>query len=172
MSERAALTLEEKKARWKRDSALFRKRRPTYEAERWKERKATETPEQREARLERKRLDFQKHREKRLATIKKWRDARPGYRSPNERSLERQNYERKRDFVRQLKTGPCMDCGAKHPPYVMQFDHRNPKEKKFAISRYMAIRTTVENLLVEVAKCDLVCANCHAYRTGRARGWK
>jgi len=28
----------------------------------------------------------------------------------------------------------CMDCKKIYPPYVMDFDHRDPKEKKFGIS--------------------------------------
>ncbi len=69
-----------------------------------------------------------------------------------------------------LKMHPCMDCGfIPKVPYQMHFDHRAPTEKKFTIAR-MVTRTPWEVLLAEVAKCDLVCANCHALRTDL--GWK
>lgn len=67
-------------------------------------------------------------------------------------------------WVRHLKsTTPCMDCGQSYPFYVMQFDHRPNEIKSFEISR--ARRHTREEVLAEIAKCDLVCANCHHIRT-------
>jgi len=62
-----------------------------------------------------------------------------------------------------LKNAPCMDCGKKYPPYVMDFDHRPGEEKLAPVSRLLL--KGVEALLSEVAKCDLVCANCHRVRT-------
>jgi hypothetical protein len=62
---------------------------------------------------------------------------------------------------------PCVDCGRRFPPCVMQFDHRDPATKMFVISRS---RTRAHaTLLAEVAKCDIVCTNCHRDRTYRRR---
>ena len=61
------------------------------------------------------------------------------------------------------KARPCMDCGGTFPPYVYDFDHRIPAEKSFSISK--GKRVGREALLAEIAKCDLVCANCHRIRT-------
>lgn len=59
----------------------------------------------------------------------------------------------------------CMDCGL-HPEYsqVLEFDHRPDEVKLFHISDKMTTGT-VEDLLAEIAKCDIVCANCHRVRT-------
>lgn len=57
-----------------------------------------------------------------------------------------------------------MDCGIKYPSYVMQFDHRDPKQKLFKIARD-AWKYSVEKIKEEISKCDVVCANCHAERT-------
>ncbi len=57
-----------------------------------------------------------------------------------------------------------MDCSVQYPPYVMQFDHRDPAAKAFSVGRVIT-RWSWESILAEVAKCDLVCANCHAERT-------
>jgi hypothetical protein len=66
-----------------------------------------------------------------------------------------------------LKDVPCVDCGRRFPPCVMQFDHRDPATKKFVISRS---RTRGHaTLLAEVAKCDIVCTNCHRDRTYKRR---
>ena len=62
-----------------------------------------------------------------------------------------------------LKEGPCADCGQVYPPWVMQFDHvRGTKEG--GVSR-MAVGASLERLMAEVEKCELVCGNCHLNRT-------
>lgn len=42
----------------------------------------------------------------------------------------------------------------------MDFHHRNPEEKEFNISR-TSFRKGRAKLLIEMAKCDLLCSNCH-----------
>ena len=59
---------------------------------------------------------------------------------------------------------PCMDCGVKYPHYVMDFDHRDPKEKEFNISA-ITRSGSLKRIWEEIAKCDLVCSNCHRHRT-------
>ncbi|MDQ2915063.1 MAG: hypothetical protein M3T56_17705, partial [Chloroflexota bacterium] len=46
---------------------------------------------------------------------------------------------------------------------------RDPPEKQYVVSM-MVGRTGTEKILAEVAKCDIVCANCHRDRTYRGRG--
>lgn len=71
---------------------------------------------------------------------------------------------RNREWLSQYKSGkPCLDCGQGFPHYVMDFDHIG--DKKAAVSRLLGY--SMETLLVEIAKCDLVCANCHRIRTYR-----
>lgn len=68
------------------------------------------------------------------------------------------------EFVKQAKSVPCKDCGVSYPYYVMDFDHRNSSEKKFSLSKYNQIGN-LEKIKAEIAKCDVVCANCHRERT-------
>jgi hypothetical protein len=63
-----------------------------------------------------------------------------------------------------LKRGPCADCGRAFPPVVMTFDHR-PGTTKLAEVAKLAQRRNRRLLMDEIAKCDLVCANCHALRS-------
>jgi len=60
----------------------------------------------------------------------------------------------------QLKNKPCSRCGGTFPPYVMDWHHRDPSQKKFPLNAGNLTRTE-ESILAEVAKCDLLCANCH-----------
>lgn len=61
-----------------------------------------------------------------------------------------------------LKAHPCLDCGQTFPPAAMDFDHvRGEKAGNIA----QMFTTAWPKVLAEVAKCDLVCANCHRLRT-------
>ena len=64
--------------------------------------------------------------------------------------------------------GKCIDCGFDDLDRieVFTFDHRPEHEKCFQISLYFA-RVSQARMDEEIAKCDLVCANCHATRTAR-----
>jgi hypothetical protein len=71
--------------------------------------------------------------------------------------------KRVQKIVRAKKDDPCTDCGVTYPYYVMQFDHVKGI-KKFNLgdtSRWTSERVVLE----ELAKCEVVCANCHAERT-------
>lgn len=78
----------------------------------------------------------------------------------------------KRQLIVDLKTGkPCLDCGGVFPPVAMDFDHVRGV-KKFSIAKMGGTTHSVDVLLEEIAKCELVCANCHRIRTQkRKQGW-
>jgi transposase len=81
------------------------------------------------------------------------------------KNRQRDKRNAKRKVVQEFKTGkPCMDCNIEYPYYVMDFDHRPDEIKIFTIG-IMYKHITMGDLLKEIAKCDLVCANCHRYRT-------
>lgn len=71
-----------------------------------------------------------------------------------------------------LKSRPCIDCGRSYPPYVMDFDHRRGEHKKANVAELVSGRRgSLKTVLAEIAKCDLLCANCHRERThGPSRG--
>lgn len=79
------------------------------------------------------------------------------------------NKKRRRNVaeVNLLKSQPCMDCGKSYHPCVMDFDHVRGK-KKFCVSIGIS-RYNIAIVLKEIAKCDLVCSNCHRMRTHNRR---
>lgn len=85
---------------------------------------------------------------------------------------EPQRSERGRTaWMASLKEGrPCTDCGQVFPSQVMQWDHLPGHEKLGDISVAFWGRTR-EEVLAEIAKCDLVCTNCHTIRTFERNGW-
>ena len=67
-------------------------------------------------------------------------------------------------YLRDLKTKtPCIDCGINYPYYVMDFDHvRGVKQ-----ANVMELVSTLskKRIDLEIAKCEIVCSNCHRIRT-------
>lgn len=69
-----------------------------------------------------------------------------------------------------LKEGkPCADCGRIYPPYVMEWDHLPGTVKALVIADTRRAAHGKSRILAELAKCELVCANCHRERTFRRR---
>jgi len=65
-------------------------------------------------------------------------------------------------FIDDLKNRPCADCEGTFLAFCMDWDHvRGLKIRN--ISRMKT--SNREGILAEIAKCDLVCANCHRLRT-------
>jgi 5-methylcytosine-specific restriction endonuclease McrA len=67
-----------------------------------------------------------------------------------------------RSELLEWKRSPCTDCGLTFHPVAMDFDHVRG-QKLFSISD--GWHRTREEVLQELSKCDLVCANCHRLRT-------
>lgn len=67
--------------------------------------------------------------------------------------------------IAKIKDVPCADCGLKYPPYVMDFDHVRGV-KSFNISAKGRV-CSMEKLMEEVSKCEIVCSNCHRIRTAK-----
>lgn len=69
-----------------------------------------------------------------------------------------------RDYLNEEKSKPCADCKRPYPPYVMDFDHVRDL-KCFEVSASLRLGVSMDRLIAEVAKCDVVCANCHRERS-------
>src|ERR1035437_322921 len=69
-----------------------------------------------------------------------------------------------REYVDKIKDVPCKDCGERHPSFGMDFDHRE-RESKYREIAKLVHGGSWENLYMEIAKCDVVCSNCHRIRT-------
>jgi hypothetical protein len=80
--------------------------------------------------------------------------------------------ERKREFAvwyAALKEhDACADCGGRFPAAAMQWDHLPGSEKLTDVANLIR-RLCKQRVLEEIAKCELVCANCHAIRTVHRR---
>jgi hypothetical protein len=71
---------------------------------------------------------------------------------------------------RYLRAHPCVDCG-ESDIVVLDFDHRDPAAKSHNVI-LLAMHKPWTRVLLEIAKCDVRCANCHRKRTAQQFGWR
>ncbi len=93
---------------------------------------------------------FKRAREQSKAAIKEW---------------QKYRVIKRREFIDafKLQKGCCL-CGYNEHPVALDFDHLEPKDKKFTIgTKY--IQAKEEDLLKEIQKCRILCANCHRVET-------
>ena len=74
--------------------------------------------------------------------------------------------ERTAYLVEYFATHVCVDCG-EPDPVILEFDHL--RDKSFDVAQALPYRSW-KSILAEIAKCEVVCANCHRRRTGRRPG--
>lgn len=76
----------------------------------------------------------------------------------------RRNRERRRKMSAKIKTehgGACVACGYDKCIQALEFDHVEPKTKKYTIS---SMRDKLKPALKEASKCLLLCCRCHRER--------
>lgn len=86
------------------------------------------------------------------------------------RKIKRQQEYRTRNarFVLEyLEKSCCVDCG-ESDPIVLEFDHRD--DKVSGICELMD-NASISSLEIEMAKCDVRCANCHRRKTAKDFGY-
>ena len=64
-----------------------------------------------------------------------------------------------------FKSHPCVECG-EADPIVLEFDHL--RDKSFTIGQSL-LKRRWRDIVAEMEKCEVVCANCHRRRTAERR---
>jgi len=59
----------------------------------------------------------------------------------------------------------CSDCGYSAHSVALDFDHLPQFDKRDGIARLILKTQNWEVIAAEIAKCEVVCANCHRVRT-------
>ncbi|HYI44478.1 MAG TPA: hypothetical protein VE174_03325 [Actinomycetota bacterium] len=122
-----------------------------------------------------------------FAWRRKWRNQRDNYCRPCRADYKQEHYAKNRQryidnaakrtqkvveertlmLLEYFRNHPCADCGERDP-VVLEFDHLG--EKNFALS-YGIRNHNWQRVLEEIARCDVVCSNCHRRRTARRGGF-
>lgn len=91
-----------------------------------------------------------------------------GYRqlAGDTRSVQTALRQEKTERVRQIKLERgCADCGYDRCAEALHFDHLPGEEKLAHVAVLLQLNRPWHVIEREMAKCDVVCANCHAERT-------
>ena len=73
----------------------------------------------------------------------------------------KRNQDRKKELILRFG-GICFDCKNIYPQCVYQFHHLDPSQKDFNPSAALTMRK--DRMEKELAKCVMLCANCHLIR--------
>lgn len=74
------------------------------------------------------------------------------------REYDAARYAKIRQYLDGIKgSAGCLLCGEKEV-VCLDFHHLNPQEKSFNLSKVLRSQRKIAN---EVAKCIILCANCH-----------
>lgn len=69
-----------------------------------------------------------------------------------------------------LSNSSCIECSESRIE-CLDFHHRDSSQKEFCIALAPNMGVSDERLESEIAKCDILCANCHRIRTAKEFGW-
>ena len=85
------------------------------------------------------------------------------------KEFERQRAAQKLSAISTLKLEVgCADCGYVEDPVALDFDHV-ADDKVEGVARMVSKHLSIEDILGEAEKCEVVCANCHRIRTATRR---
>lgn len=95
--------------------------------------------------------------EKQRETRKKWR-----LKNKEKISNYAKNWlKRYKDEILILKNGKkCERCGYSEHTEILQFHHKNPKEKEIGIGKS---HHNLDKVKKEILKCEMICPNCHMW---------
>ncbi len=93
---------------------------------------------------------------------KNWRvvkENNPNWRKERNAQIAENNRKLKRKMV-ELMGDVCSDCCMQYPDFVYDFHHLDPTQKDFSIGK----SRDWEKIEKELAKCVMLCSNCHRIR--------
>jgi len=83
---------------------------------------------------------------------------------------EKLKIEFRKNMLEYLSDKTCKDCG-ESDIRVLELDHIDPKQKHFTVSQAVRLGYGWEDVVREINKCQVLCANCHKRRTAQQFNW-
>ncbi len=66
-----------------------------------------------------------------------------------------------RDWIKRYKEGQsCKFCNESNP-IVLEFHHKNKKDKVMTVSKMVSLGYNIDLIKLEMSKCVVLCSNCH-----------
>lgn len=88
----------------------------------------------------------------------------PGQREKSIARNRKKSNLRRQHLIEVKSQAVCMDCGENYPHFMLDFDHRPGEDKRCNVAM-VNMFSSLDQMIKEIAKCDIVCANCHRMRT-------
>ena len=77
------------------------------------------------------------------------------------KDYSREYHKKKRKWIEDLKSNSgCLYCGESFSP-CLHFHHVDPTKKRFTIGTAVESKYSRQDILEEIDKCIILCANCH-----------
>lgn len=70
----------------------------------------------------------------------------------------------RQQIINEAKSGGCVDCGLLMPDHLEVFDFDHTQVDKIKNVSLWLTTGTEDDLRAEIARCEVVCANCHRIR--------
>ena len=99
-----------------------------------------------------------------VAARNKWQQ---DYQHRNREALtleKKKRREAQRQVIREGKKIPCVDCYVQYDHWIMDYDHVRGV-KRFNLNTLGRKSASWNTIYEEMAKCEVVCSNCHRNRT-------
>jgi len=89
------------------------------------------------------------------------------FRVKSQQAINKCNREKQSERLKfiaeyKLKKG-CERCGYKEHPCALDFAHKDPELKEFTVSKILT--RNFKKIEAEIAKCRVLCSNCHRLET-------
>ena len=104
---------------------------------------------------------------RRRATVRAWYARTRKERAAPDRAKRKARSRSIASWLRELKAKlVCERCGEDHPACI-QFHHVDPTKKESSVADAVRRGWGKARILAEIARCEVLCANCHAKHHAR-----
>lgn len=77
---------------------------------------------------------------------------------------------RRREWYLDLKRGKACEICGESDLVCLDYDHINPNTKTKHVAKLVVEQASKKRILDEIAKCRILCANCHRRETAKVQG--
>ena len=77
------------------------------------------------------------------------------------RSIQEDKADKRKQISLLKKSKGCAKCGYKENPDILHYHHINPDTKIANVSRMVGKNHSMQRIMAEIEKCELLCITCH-----------
>jgi len=102
---------------------------------------------------------WEKHKDKKREANKRYHEK---HKLQSNKKMREYHQEKENEFISAYKKGKCCSlCGYNEHYEILQFHHKDRKNKLFEVTLSKISKRSPEEIKKELDKCILICPNCH-----------